>query len=55
MCHCSAKRGKLDKDNNDLVLSNDEIIKSLDENISYKYLGMSVAKVSGGVGCKGGR
>ena len=34
------RRGKLDKDNNDLVLSNDEIIKSLDENTSYKYLGM---------------
>ena len=34
------RKGKLDKDNNDLVLSNDEIIKSLDENTSYKYLGM---------------
>ena len=34
------KRGKLDKDTNDLVLSNDEIIKSLDENTSYKHLGM---------------
>ena len=32
------KRGKLDKDNNDLILSKDEIIKSLDENTSYKYL-----------------
>ena len=34
------KRGKFDKENNDLVLSNDEIIKSLDENTSYKYLGI---------------
>ena len=34
------RRGKLDKENNDLVLSNDAIIKSLDENTSYKYLGM---------------
>ena len=34
------RRGKLDKENNDLVLSKDEIIKSLDENTSYKYLGM---------------
>ena len=40
MCHCSAQKRKLDKDNNDLVLSNDEIIKSLDENTSYKYLGI---------------
>ena len=34
------RREKFNKNNNDLVLSNDEIIKSLDENTSYKYLGM---------------
>ena len=34
------KTGKLDEETNDLVLSNDEIIKSLEENTSYKYLRM---------------